>query len=87
MAIEYRIVKELDLPGVIKIHSLEKVGHSKANIMEDFGAISLDNYLSSQPIDLDSFLHITTALTDIIFDTPSAYGGELHFRKVFLDTN
>ena len=38
---EYRIVKELDLPGVIKIHSLENVDHSKAIIMEGFGALPM----------------------------------------------
>ncbi len=63
---EYRIVKELDLPGVIKTLSLENVGHSKAIVMEDFGAISLGDYLRNQPLDLESFLQIATALTDII---------------------
>jgi len=71
---EYRIVKELDLPGVIKVHSLENVGHSKAIIMEDFGAISLGDYVRNQPLDLDSFLHIGTALTDII--------GTIHKRNI-----
>ncbi len=34
--------------------------------MEDFGAISLGDYLRNQPLDLDSFLPIAIALTDII---------------------
>ncbi len=38
---EYEISKELDLPGVIKIHSLENVDHSKAIIMEGFGALPM----------------------------------------------
>ncbi len=53
---------------------LENVGHSKAIIMEDFGAISLGDYVRNQPIDLDSFLHIGTALTDII--------GTIHKRNI-----
>ncbi len=71
---EYRIVSELDLPGVIKTLSLENVGRSKAVIMEGFGAISLGDYIRNQPIDLDSFLPIAIALTDII--------GTIHERNI-----
>ena len=63
---EYRIVKELDRPGVIKTLSLENVGNSKAIVMEDFGALSLGDYIRNQPLDLDSFLPTAIALTDII---------------------
>jgi serine/threonine protein kinase len=74
-AYEYEIAKELDLPGVIKTYCLENVGRSKAIIMEDFGAISLDRYISAHPIDLNIFFQIAILLTDAI--------GDIHKQNIF----
>ncbi len=65
---EYRITKALDLPGVVRVYSLENVGHSRAMVMEGFEAVPLDEYLSSHKGDLPEFLQVAGSLADIIGD-------------------
>ncbi|MBU3916500.1 serine/threonine protein kinase, partial [bacterium] len=62
----YQIVKEFNLPGMIKAYDLENVGHRKAFIMEDIGAISLRDYLKENTIDLKTFLKIAISIVGIL---------------------
>jgi predicted ATPase/signal transduction histidine kinase len=43
---QYTIAKNLNLPGIIKTYSLEPYQNGYALVMEDFGGISLKNWLS-----------------------------------------
>ncbi|MFC1886380.1 AAA family ATPase, partial [Thermodesulfobacteriota bacterium] len=64
----YRIAKDLDLPGVVKPYVMKTVGHGKVVVMEDFNALSLKDYIRSQPIDLKAFLRIAVSVADILGD-------------------
>ncbi|MFB2918829.1 AAA family ATPase [Aerosakkonema funiforme] len=44
---QYIIAKNIDIPGVIKLYSLENYENRYALIMEDFGGISLSCYIAS----------------------------------------
>ncbi|MEG4047298.1 AAA family ATPase [Microcoleus sp. Pol17_C1] len=44
---QYIIAKNLDIPGSVKAYSLETYHNHYALVMEDFGGISLSNYLAS----------------------------------------
>ena len=44
---QYTIAKNLDFPGIVKHLSLENYRNGFALIMEDYGGISLANYLTS----------------------------------------
>ncbi|MGD1805253.1 ATP-binding sensor histidine kinase [Dapis sp. BLCC M126] len=44
----YTLVKNLNFPGVVKMLALEKFEQRLMLVMEDFGGISLDKYLSNQ---------------------------------------
>ena len=45
---QYTIAKNLDFPGIVKHLSLENYRNAFALIMEDYGSISLANYLTSR---------------------------------------
>ncbi len=63
---EYIITKNFNFSGVVKVYSLENVGHSKAMIMEDFNAVLLNKYLQSHKRDMDELLQISISLTEIL---------------------
>ncbi len=63
---EYRITKNYNLPGVVKVYSLENVGHRKAMVMEDFSAVPLNYYLLSHKRDLNEILQISKSLIEIV---------------------
>ncbi|MBE9227632.1 AAA family ATPase [Phormidium sp. LEGE 05292] len=71
---QYTIAKNLDYPSIIKPLSLEEYGNSYALIMEDFGGISLSNYLQTAINDnpqykylpLLEFLEIAIKLTETL---------------------
>ena len=51
---EYEVIRALDsAPGVIRVHALEKTDHGPMLVLEDFDAVSLDEYLGrgKQPMD------------------------------------
>jgi predicted ATPase/signal transduction histidine kinase/DNA-binding response OmpR family regulator len=45
---QYAMLKRLDLPGVIKVHSLEQSQNRLALILEDCGGISLGDFIEAQ---------------------------------------
>ncbi|QKQ76332.1 ATP-binding sensor histidine kinase [Nostoc sp. TCL240-02] len=63
---QYSLAKNLDIPGIIKPHSLEPYHNGYALVMEDFGGISLRQFTKEQPQNLEQFLIIALQLTDIL---------------------
>ncbi|MEG4120908.1 AAA family ATPase [Microcoleus sp. N9_B4] len=71
---QYTIAKNLDFPSIIKPLSLELYGNGYALVMEDFGGISLSDYLQTatdenspyQYLPLDEFLRIFLKITEIL---------------------
>ena len=63
---QYAIASVLDLPGVVKPIALENYGNGLALIMEDFGGVSLLDYAAGQPLNLEGFLPIAIALSQIL---------------------
>ncbi|MCP4129804.1 MAG: AAA family ATPase [bacterium] len=63
---EYKIAKKLEIPGVVKPYTFGTIGHRKIIIMEDFGGISLFNYLDSQRIGIEEKLEIAIAVAKSI---------------------
>jgi len=63
---QYAIAKILNLPGIIRPYKLETYGNSYALIMEDFGGISLGEYIKANTIDVRKFLTIALQITDIL---------------------
>ncbi|MEH1990207.1 trifunctional serine/threonine-protein kinase/ATP-binding protein/sensor histidine kinase [Nostoc sp.] len=67
---QYTIAKNLDLPGIVHPYSLEPYRNSYALVMEDFGGISLRDWLNkkmaSNQYTLAEFLDIAIALSNIL---------------------
>ena len=61
---QYIITKNLDIPGIVKTYSLENYRNSYVLVMEDFGGISLQNWLIEDKrkkenwLSLNEFFHI-----------------------------
>ncbi|MEH2022234.1 trifunctional serine/threonine-protein kinase/ATP-binding protein/sensor histidine kinase [Nostoc sp.] len=67
---QYTIAKNLDLPGIVRPYSLEPYCNSYALVMEDFGGISLRDWMNREMGDnqhtLTEFLDIAIALSNIL---------------------
>jgi predicted ATPase/signal transduction histidine kinase len=71
---QYTIAKNLDFPSIIKPLTLEFNGNGYALVMEDFGGISLSDYLQTatdenpqyQCLPLGEFLRISIKITEIL---------------------
>ncbi|GAX45568.1 multi-sensor signal transduction multi-kinase [Tolypothrix sp. NIES-4075] len=67
---QYTIAKNLDLPGIVHPYSLEAYRNSYALVMEDFGGISLRDWMNtrteSNQSTLTEFLDIAIALSNIL---------------------
>ncbi|MEH2374445.1 trifunctional serine/threonine-protein kinase/ATP-binding protein/sensor histidine kinase [Nostoc sp.] len=67
---QYTIAKNIDLPGIVHSYSLELYRNSYALIMEDFGGISLKEWMKtvrgSNLNVLEEFLDIAIALSNIL---------------------
>ncbi|MFB2937743.1 AAA family ATPase [Aerosakkonemataceae cyanobacterium BLCC-F154] len=55
---QYAIAKNLDLPGVVRCYALENYRSSYILIMEDFGGVSLKQYISNHTLNVGEFLPI-----------------------------
>ncbi|MDF5709399.1 MAG: protein kinase [Nostoc sp. S4] len=66
----YTIAKNLNLPNIVRSYSLEPYGNSYALVMEDFGGISLREWMKaaieSNRNFLEEFLDIAIALSEIL---------------------
>ena len=65
---QYTIAKNLPSAGIVRPLSLESVGSSYALVMEDFGGISLGQYIQQQSLDLTDVLAIALQLAEILED-------------------
>lgn len=63
---EYEITRTLHLPGVIKVYDLLMHQYRLAIVLEDFGGVSLDRYVKSQPFAPADFLPLAIDLVDIL---------------------
>ncbi|MEH1884161.1 trifunctional serine/threonine-protein kinase/ATP-binding protein/sensor histidine kinase [Nostoc sp.] len=67
---QYTIAKNIDLPGIVRPYSLEPHRNSYALVMEDFGGISLRDWMNGKmggkQYSLTEFLEIAIALSDIL---------------------
>ncbi|MEH2140154.1 protein kinase domain-containing protein [Nostoc sp.] len=67
---QYTIAKNIDLPGIVRPYSLEPYRNSYALVMEDFGGISLRDWMNGKmggkQYSLTEFLEIAIALSDIL---------------------
>jgi predicted ATPase/GAF domain-containing protein/nitrogen-specific signal transduction histidine kinase len=59
---QYVLTRELNLPSVIRSYGLEPFHNGYALIMEDFGGVSLKQYIQSQSLDLSEFFLIALQL-------------------------
>ncbi|MEH1978242.1 MAG: AAA family ATPase [Nostoc sp.] len=67
---QYTIAKNIDLPGIVRPYSLEPYRNSYALVMEDFGGISLRDWMNRKMGDnqytLTEFLDVAIALSNIL---------------------
>ncbi|RUR78227.1 serine/threonine protein kinase [Chlorogloeopsis fritschii PCC 6912] len=67
---QYSITKNLNLSGIIKTYSLENYRNGYAIVMEDFGGVSLKQWIGKNietlPINLQTFLDISIQITSIL---------------------
>jgi predicted ATPase/signal transduction histidine kinase len=67
---ESEILKKLNFPGVVKLYKLETYNNLPILILEDFGGISLQEFLRNNQLDLHKFLQIGIKLAETV--------GQLH---------
>ncbi|MBE9007290.1 AAA family ATPase [Fortiea sp. LEGE XX443] len=63
---QYTITKNLDIDGIVKTYSLETYQNSYALVMEDLGAISLQEYTAKYTLNLSSFFNIAIQIVSIL---------------------
>lgn len=63
---ELEILQDLSIEGIIVPMGIERVGESFALITEDIGAVSLREFIDSNPLDLSSFFDISIRLADTL---------------------
>jgi len=62
---EYHLTYQLDAPGIVKAYCLEEWERSYAIILEDFGGISLEQWLKKrEQLSLGEFLYFAIAITE-----------------------
>jgi diguanylate cyclase (GGDEF)-like protein/PAS domain S-box-containing protein len=66
--LEYQITRSLNLPGTVQAYSLEKYNHSFVMVLEDFGAISLQQIIQNSDFNfsLQNRLILAIKITEII---------------------
>nr|WP_257999138.1 hypothetical protein [Fischerella thermalis] len=60
---QYTIAKNLDIPGIVQPLSLETYGNGYALVMEDFGGISLQEWIKQNIPSVEEFLDIAIQIT------------------------
>ncbi|RAM48066.1 MAG: hypothetical protein C6Y22_29905 [Hapalosiphonaceae cyanobacterium JJU2] len=63
---EYEILVNLDSPGIVKAYGLESCNQIPVLILEDFGGMSLREFMLTNQIDLISFLRIAINLVQTL---------------------
>ncbi|MCB1189817.1 MAG: AAA family ATPase [Leptospiraceae bacterium] len=65
---EYKIAQLFQSKKVIGVYSLEKMGEGNALALEDFGAVSLKEYMDGKPLDMTNFLKIALQMCESLID-------------------
>lgn len=68
---EYNVMKDIDLPGVIKCYEFTKFKNNPAIVLEDFEAKSIDIILKYQRIDIKTFLELAIKISETIHNIHS----------------
>ena len=63
---QYTIAKLLPFPGIVQPLSLKPLGNGYALVMEDFGGMSLEQFVQQHPLDLAEVLAIAVQLAEIL---------------------
>ncbi|HZF54169.1 MAG TPA: AAA family ATPase [Polyangiaceae bacterium] len=63
---EHGILRDLDVPGVVKTYGLETFDRGSALILEDLGGESLADVLSRRKLGLKAFLTLASSLADVL---------------------
>src|SRR5689334_14930242 len=63
---EYALLKNLDVPGVVKAYALERCGMGVALVLEGLAEPPLSHAMYKDELDLETKLNIAIALTDIL---------------------
>ncbi|HSF72791.1 MAG TPA: serine/threonine-protein kinase, partial [Microcoleus sp.] len=71
---ESEILKNLNSPGIVKLYKIETYNHFPVLVLEDFGGISLKDFLSNNQLELQQFLHIGIKLAETL--------GQLHEHHI-----
>ncbi len=71
---EYKIVKTMNLAGIIKGYSVEKHNNGLALILEDFGGDSLKNLITAKHLEINEFLSLAIHLAETL--------AQLHENKI-----
>ena len=62
----YAVAKDLDLPGIVQTYNLEHYRNGFALVMEDFGGISLKDYITAKKLSLSEFFQIAIQIVQIL---------------------
>lgn len=71
---EFKLLESLNILGIIRPLALESYQNSLALVLENFGGISLQQFLGSSPLSLEQFLNIAIQLTSAL--------AELHRNQI-----
>jgi predicted ATPase/serine phosphatase RsbU (regulator of sigma subunit)/tRNA A-37 threonylcarbamoyl transferase component Bud32 len=76
---EYHLLKKLNIPGIIKAYALENYGNNKVIVMEDFGGVSLNEYLKNHKLDITEFLE---AAIDILVALEETHKNDIIHKDI-----
>ena len=70
----FEVVKNLEIPGIVKAIELRQYEHTPVLVLENFEGVPLQVYIKNHPLDLAVFLIIAIELSTTI--------GDLHFHHI-----
>jgi PAS domain S-box-containing protein len=70
---EYETTKNMNIPGVIEVYSLENELYQWVMVLEDFGGKSLDRLVQEGPVPLTEFLPLAIRITEILSQVHQQY--------------
>jgi predicted ATPase/serine phosphatase RsbU (regulator of sigma subunit)/tRNA A-37 threonylcarbamoyl transferase component Bud32 len=69
---EYEMIHDFNIAGVIKAYGIEKYHNTLVIILEDFGGLSLKQFLANQTIHFNTFLSIAIQIADSLANIHAA---------------
>ncbi|MDX2242071.1 MAG: protein kinase, partial [Leptolyngbyaceae cyanobacterium bins.302] len=71
---EYQLLESLNISGIIRPLAVENYQNGLALVLEDFGGLSLQEFLQPAPLELDLFLNVAIQLAATL--------AELHQNRI-----